>query len=164
MLQTLDVVFAAIVAVGGGVYRLLTAEADPLIAAMCGGLLVIAMSTLAQASPAKTRLRLLPLSGAEILSTRDAAWLVIVLALGCTYELKVVIAGALAALAVGHRGNVVQRRWQFSSGELSPTGLFQILAIMVAGAAAQSYGWIVAPAVLALYAASLGWYARRVYR
>ena len=164
MLQTLDVVFAVIVALGGAAYRLLAQETDPLIPAVCGGLLVIVMSTLAQANTVKTRLWLLPLSGTDILVSRDVAWLVVLLALGCTYELKVVIAGGLAALAVGHRGSVVQRRWQFSSGELRPTGLFQIVAVMIAGAAAQSYGWIVVPCAAAFYAVSLRWYATRVYR
>jgi hypothetical protein len=163
MLQTLDVVFAVIVALGGLAYRLVAEDADPLIGAVCGGLLVIVMSTLAQARAATTRLRLFPISGADILLSRDAAWLAIVLVLGCTYDLKVVITAALAALTVGHRGDVVQRRWQFASGELGPTGLLQIFAIMLAGAAAQSYGWIAVPTAFGLYAVSLRWYARREY-
>jgi hypothetical protein len=164
MLQTLDVVFAVVVAVGGAAYRLLAHDADPLLPVVCAGLLVIVMSTLAQANTAKTRLLLLPLSGTDILLSRDVAWLAVVLALGCMYELKVVIACALAALTIGHRGHVLQGRWQFSSGELAPTGLLQIVAIMIAGAAARAYGWLVVPAAAALYAVSLRWFATRVYR
>lgn len=171
-LRMLDVYFAAALAAGGVLYRLFDAHADRMAAPVIGLLLVIMMSTLAQAhlafdaSQDDTRVRLLPISRAAALFAKDAAWLSIMAVLTACYASLPVAAGALAALTVGHstaaRPRIEQRRGHFASGTLWPAGIVQVLAIVAAGAATLRFGMAAAALAAVAYFASLPYSARSV--
>ena len=170
-LRMLDVYFAAAFSIGGFAYRFFDRSADAMATLVIGHLVVIMLSTLAQAHLAfdsdsnNTRARLFPISGAEMLFAKDAAWLsiVAVLAAWCL-SLPVAIA-AVAALTAGHctaaRPRIEQRRGHFASGTLAPAGIAQVLAIITAGGATAGFGLPVALLFVAFYAASLFWYGRK---
>jgi hypothetical protein len=170
-LRMLDVYFAAAFSIGGLIYRFSDAHADAMAGLVIGHLLIIQMSTLAQAHLAydggaeRTRARLLPISGPAILLAKDVAWLSIVAVLAAAYASPSVVAAACAALAVGHaqvaRPRIEQRRGHFASGTLWPCGIVQILAIIVAGGTTAHFGAVVALLFAGAWAASLIWYGQK---
>lgn len=87
LLQTLDLWFAALLSLGGCLYRILYPHPDPMAAVVIGGLIVILLSTAAQATSAFdaesaiARRLLLPLTGRDVLLARDMAWFVVLLVL-----------------------------------------------------------------------------------
>jgi hypothetical protein len=165
LLQTLDVWFAAFFAFVG----LFLSDADSSL--VLGGLLVVVLSTVAQPCPGfdaeavRTRRALLPLSGLHVLLARDLAWMLVTLPITAPYRLIPCMAGALAALAVGHRAlrepPVEQHRWHFAAGHVAPTGLYQILAIILATAGVEQFGLGGLAAAALAWFASLQWYGRR---
>jgi hypothetical protein len=170
-LRMLDVYFAAALSIGGVVYRFFDRSADAMATLVIGHLVVIMMSTLAQAHLAfdgeteNTRARLLPVSGAAMLFAKDAAWLSILAVLAAGYASLPVAIAAVAALTVGHsttaRPRIEQRRGHFASGTLGPVGIVQVLAIVLAGGATFRLGMPVASLFLGAYAMSLFWYGRK---
>jgi hypothetical protein len=170
-LRMLDVYFAAALSIGGAAYRSLVPHADVMAPRVIGHLIVIMMSTLAQAHLAldaesnDTRARLFPVTGTAVLFARDAAWLSIVglMVLWCV-SLPVALA-AFAALTVGHYPaawpRIEQRLGHFASGTLAPVGMAQMLAITAAGVATFRFGVLATPLFAGCYLASLFWYGRK---
>ena len=173
-LRMLDPYFAAALSLGGIVYRISTPNVDATASLVIGSLVIILMSTLAQAhlgfdsASENTRERLLPISGAAVLWARDAAWFAIVAALAAGYASWPVVTEAFIALAIGHsqvaRPRVEQKRGHFASGALWPVGIGQTLGIPVAGAFAHRFGLPVALASVVVYAVSLYYYGRKLRR
>ena len=171
LLQTLDVWFAALLSLGGFLYRIFDPHPDPTAQVVISGLIVILLSTAAQANSAfdaesaVARGLLLPLTGRDVLLARDLAWLLVLLVLTVPYGWFGVAAGGCLALAVGHRTAlgppIEQTRWQFASGQLAPTGLFQIFGIALAISTTQQFGPAVLPVAAAIWWASLEWFGRK---
>ncbi|HYP09405.1 MAG TPA: hypothetical protein VER03_24485 [Bryobacteraceae bacterium] len=169
MLQTLDVPLAALLAMGGIIYRV--SGGDPFASVVLGPMIVLVLSTLSQAhlqfdgGAMRTRARLLPITGWELLASRDAAWFAIVLVLGAGYRPAMVCCAAFVTAAIGHQTllepPVAQRRWQFSSGRLWPTGVAQFGAVMAAGGVAYNFAWAATAVASGVYGVSLWWYGRR---
>jgi hypothetical protein len=167
MLQTLDLWFAVFFSVVGLFFR------NPDSAPVLGGLLIIVLSTIAQPGPGydaealRTRAGLLPLSAADLLLARDLAWLILALLVTSPYNLIGCVSGALAALAVGHRALMYsgadQHRWHFAAGQVAPTGLYQILAIILAGIAVEQLGYFGLAGAAAGWLWSLQRYGRRLH-
>jgi hypothetical protein len=111
-----------------------------------------------------TRYRLLPVPGWQILAAKDAAFLLVVVALCLPLAPLAGVAAALVALALGHEASVNRRseqtRWRFSTGVSFGNGIIQVL-VMALLAAATVY---VSPFMLALciagYVWSTWWYGR----
>lgn len=166
----LDLYFAAALAVGGVAYRMLAAHPDPALPLALSILTVIFLSTMAQtqfgsdAESQRVRLRLMPLSGVEILLAKDLAWFCLALLLVLPFHVVAAASAALAALAVAHhtavRRPIAQQRWRFACGHLAPTGLIQLACLVSAGVAAHQYGWPALLIAFAVYAGSLWWFGR----
>lgn len=171
LLQTLDLWFAALLSLGGCLYRLFAPRPDPMAQVVLAGLIVILLSTSAQASSAFdaesviARRLLLPLTGRDVLLARDLSWLVAVLALTAPYGWHRTLAAGFIALAAGHRTVLTppteQTRWQFSAGQLIPTGILQIVGVVVATSTTQQFGPLVTLVCAAIWWASLEWFGRR---
>jgi len=171
LLQSLDVWLAALLSLGGYLYRTLDAHADPMAQVVIGGLVVILLSTLAQANSsfeaesAVARGLLLPLTGRDVLLARDLAWLVLMLVVGAPCRWVDCLSAGFVALAAGHRTMLAppmeQTRWQFASGQLAPTGLLQIAGIVLAVSTAQQFGFGVLPVCVGAWWASLEWFGRK---
>lgn len=169
-LGMLDFYFAAVLSLGGLLYRIYSPHPDPMAPLVIGHLVVILLSTMAQtlygtdAAAMHTRLQILPLSGVQILLAKDASWLLLVLVLAWPSPILPILAASAAALAVGHSVQVKQvipqRRWRFAQGSLAPTGIVQMVALVAAGASVNQLGARMLPVVAAAYLVSLFWYGR----
>lgn len=170
-LGALDVYFAAVLAVGGGIYCHLSPNADPAARTMIGLLVVLFLSTLAQcqfgfdSAAEQARYRLLPLSGLQLLLAKDLAWFALVVVLAWPFRVLPWIAASAVALAIGHdtavRYPIAQRRWRFAQGRLAPTGFFQIIGLVSAGVAVEHFGPFLVLLFLAAWLVSLFFYARQ---
>ncbi|WP_321476985.1 hypothetical protein [uncultured Paludibaculum sp.] len=171
LLQTLDVWFAALLSLGGFLYRIFYPHPDPMASVVIGGLIVILLSTAGQASSgfdaesAVARRLLLPLSGRDVLLARDLAWFVPLLFLTAPYGWHRTAAAGFVALIAGHRTILAppteQTRWQFAAGQLIPTGLFQIFAVILATSTAHQFGPVVTLISGGVWWASLEWFGRK---
>ncbi|MGO4884372.1 MAG: hypothetical protein ACLP59_26660 [Bryobacteraceae bacterium] len=169
-LSLLDPYAAALLSLGGGLYRMLAAHPDPAAASIMALLVALAMSTCAQSlfgldfDSGMTRYSLLPVRGWEILLAKGAAFLTILFVLLLPLDPWPGITFGFAALAVGHHTSVLedlpQRPWRFAGGNL-PFGAVQVAIAMTLGFLEYQRG----PAVLALtamgYAASVYYYGNR---
>ncbi|MBC7924986.1 MAG: hypothetical protein H7039_04945 [Bryobacteraceae bacterium] len=171
LLQQLDFWFAATLAAGGVLARVLIHDLDPAAALVIGQLVVALLGTTAQCNGSfdalnlQTRLRLLPVTGVQILLARDAAWLSVAAVLIAPFPLAPTVGAAISVAAIGHsqagRAPVEQRRWNFATGRLGPTGILQIVAGIATSAVVIRFGaWILLP-ILVLYAVTLWWYGRK---
>ncbi len=170
LLQTLDLWFATLLSLGGCLYRILSAHPDPMAPVVLGGLVAILLSTAGQASSsfdaesAVARRLLLPLSGRDVLLARDLALFIPLLILTAPHNPLGAASAGFLALAAGHRTILTppteQTRWQFAAGQLVPTGLFQIFAVILAVSTTNQYGPLVTLATAAIWWASLEWYGR----
>lgn len=171
LLQTLDIWFAALLSLGGCLYRIFDPHPDSMATVVIGGLIVILLSTAAQANSSfdaessVTRGLLLPLSGRDVLLARDLAWFVVLLVVFAPFGWINTVSGAFLALAVGHRTALAppmeQMRWQFASGQIAPIGVFQIIGIVLAVSTTQQFGPAVLPVCAAVWWASLEWFGRK---
>ena len=162
LLRMFDVYFAAALSFGGVCYRVFASNPDPMATVVIGHLVLIAISTLAQAHLAfdaeseEARMRLLPASRAAVVLAKDVAWLSIAAVLTVCYASLPIAAAAITALTAGHytvgREPIEQRRGHFASGTLGPVGIAQIVAIVVAGIATLRFGI----AAFALFAGAYG--------
>lgn len=143
MLRLLDVYTALVLSLFAIGYRLVTHQPDPDAIIGMTLLVVLALSTCAQTlfgldSPsALTRLRLFPLRGWQVLASKDAAFLLILLPLVAPLAPLPGLAAGLAVLAIGHHASVLRRApqtpWRFTGGSLLPHGLVQVIALFGAG-------------------------------
>jgi hypothetical protein len=87
-----------------------------------------------------TRYRLLPIPGWQVLAAKDAAFLLIAVALTLPLSPVGGLAAALAGLAYGHYASVNRRRpetrWRFSTAASFSGGLLQVVAMALAAAGA----------------------------
>jgi hypothetical protein len=170
MLSVLDCYAALALAAGGTLYRLLGTQADPDAFMILALVVVIALSTYAQAPFGldlpwgMARYRVLPLRGFEILLAKDIAFLCVAAVLVAPLALLPGLAGALVALAVGHHASIFQPvpqlRWRFTGGTLWPSGFLQVFPLVAIGVATAraSVGYL--GLALVGYLASLWYYGR----
>ena len=111
------------------------------------------------------RYRLLPLKGWQMLAAKDAAFLLVALALTLPLAPLVGAGAACLALAIGHSPSVhrprPQTRWRFSTGASIMNGIAQIVLMAMAASTIFAHP----AAVLACVAAwliSLWWYGREL--
>ena len=170
MLSVLDCYAALVLALGGSLYRAFGEKADPDAFMILALVVVIALSTYAQAlfgldlPWGVARYRVLPLRGFEILLAKDVAFLCVAAVLVAPLALLPGLAGALVALGVGHHASVTrpspQMRWRFTGGTLWPHGCFQVFLLVATGVATgRGSIWYLALALLA-FGASLWYYGR----
>jgi hypothetical protein len=114
----------------------------------------------------RSRYRLLPLRGWQILAAKDAAFLLVVIPLTLPLAPLAGLGAALVALTMGHEPSVErplrQVRWRFSSGSALIFGLVE--AILMGAVAAGIYLTSVLfllPCVAA-WAGSLWYYGKRL--
>lgn len=174
MLCTLDFYCALLLSLAMLAYRLFGPPL-PSEASMAMTVLVVgAMSSYAQClfgldgDGGRSRYRLLPVRGWQLLAAKDAAFLAVVIPMTLTVALLPGIGAALVALAVGHAPSVEQSRaqskWRFTTGGGLGNGLIQLIGLaMTASAIAQTSVLFLFPAVAA-WAGSLWWYGRDIDR
>ena len=132
--------------------------------------IVLALSTIALNSfgldgdAGMTRYRLLPVRGWHILVAKDAAFLLIAALLTVGLSPLAGMSAALTALAIGHYDSVTLRhhetRWRFRTSESFGRSIFQVIALIVAGAGAGNGAPYYFVGAVALYAASTWWFGR----
>lgn len=173
MLSVLDTYLALALSCAGGIYRFAASDPEPKAAMVLSIIVVLALSSYAQClfgldgESEMTRYRLLPLSGWEILASKGAAFLIVVLILTAPLAPLSGLAGACAALAIGHSTSVQkpvpQLRWRFCSGSSLVVGVMQAGALFsTAGATYLVSPWVTLASVGA-YGASLFWFGRKLW-
>ncbi|MBZ5623607.1 MAG: hypothetical protein LAQ69_33515 [Acidobacteriia bacterium] len=154
MLSLLDPYLAALLAIAGSAYRLLSAHPDPSAFPILALLVALALSTYAQclfgldSASGVSRFRLLPLRGWQILLAKDIAFLGILWVLVLPLSPGPGMTFGFAALAIGHFPSVgrhsPQRRWRFTGGKLV-FGVAQMLSGFMLGLAEYQQGvWFLA--------------------
>jgi hypothetical protein len=113
-----------------------------------------------------TRYRLLPLPGWQILAAKDAAFLLVNLALCLPLAPLAGLAAALVALSIGHPASVRERReqtrWRFSTGVSFGSGIIQVLVMaLLAASTVYASPFMLAPCI-AIYIWSTWWYGREM--
>jgi hypothetical protein len=110
------------------------------------------------------RYRLLPLTGREVLATKDAVSLGVLFILLMPSSVAPGMTFGLAALAVGHHRSVIapvpQQRWRFVRDRLLPDGLLQCCAGFALGMAEVQKGLSFLAIAVGLYLLSLWFYGR----
>jgi hypothetical protein len=111
-----------------------------------------------------SRYRLLPIRGWQLLTAKDAAFLVVGLLLLLPLAPLPGLGAALVCLALGHGPSVEepreQVRWRFTGGASVLFGFVQVVMMAASAAAIAFVGrWIVAPCAM-LWLISLWWYGR----
>ncbi|MFN7992636.1 MAG: hypothetical protein U0Q18_03505 [Bryobacteraceae bacterium] len=171
LLSLLDPYSAAALSLGGAIYRFSGAATDPFAFGVIGLLVCLALSTYAQSlfglelETGVVRYRLLPLSGWEILLSKDLAFLLILAVLLLPLNPWPGLTFGFAALAVGHHSSVLLRiphqRWRFTGGLLLPVGLIQAVGGMALGFAELQRGMGFFGLAFAGYLVSLYLYGRQ---
>jgi hypothetical protein len=114
-----------------------------------------------------TRYRLLPVPGWQILTAKDAPFLLVSVLVTLPLAPVAGLAAALSALAMGHHASVTrhsnQARWRFSSGVSFGTSIFQVV-VMTAVAAAANVAPLLAVPCAGVCAWSTWWYGRAMER
>jgi hypothetical protein len=112
-----------------------------------------------------SRYRLLPLRGWHILAAKDAAFLLVTLALTVPLAPLAGAGAACVALAVGHSPSVHQprrqSRWRFSTGASIMNGIVQIVLMAMAASTIFTNPVVVLPCV-AGWLVSLWWFGREM--
>jgi len=134
-------------------------------------LVVLALSSYAQClfgldgEGGLSRYRLLPLRGWRLLAAKDAAFLLVALALTLPLAPLVGAGAACVALAIGHSPSVHrprrQTRWRFSTGASIMNGIVQIVSMAMAASTIFTNPLVVLPCV-AGWLVSLWWYGREM--
>jgi hypothetical protein len=171
MLSVLDSYAALVLALGGALFRIFGASADPDAFLVMAMVVVIALSTYAQClfgldlPWGVARYRVLPLRGFEILLAKDIAFLGVAAVLVAPLAPLPGLAGALVALAVGHHGSVLrplpQQRWRFTGGVIFPSGFFQVFPLVAVGVATGRGSLWYLGLAFAAYLLSLWYYGRQ---
>jgi len=173
LFSTLDFYCALLLAVSLLVYRLFwRALPDEAFLAMTL-LIVLAISTHTQSlfgldgEGGLSRYRLLPLAGWQLLAAKDGAFLAVTVVLTLPGAPFAGLAAALIVLATGHGPSVdrptPQIRWRFTTGVSIIYGLFQAIPMGVAGAAVFFHGPLLLIPCIAIWAATVWWYGRRLF-
>jgi hypothetical protein len=172
MICTLDFWLALILSVGTTLYRIADRTAPPEAFLMMSLMIMLALSGYAQClfgldgPGGLTRYRLLPLRGWQILLAKDAAFLIVALALTLPLNPLAGLAAALTVLAIGHEQAVVhfrpQARWRFTTGASLGNGVAQVPAMFMAAYGTTRTSVLLILPILALYALSVWWFARKL--
>lgn len=166
----LDFYAALALSVGGLIYRFASPQPDRAAFPILGLLVALALSTYAQAlfglelEMGITRYRLLPLAGWEVLATKDAAFLGLLIVLLLPLSVAPGLTFGFVALAVGHHRSVTlpipQQRWRFVRGRLLPDGLVQCCGGLALGMAEVQEGALFLEIAAVAYVLSLWFYGR----
>lgn len=171
ILSTLDFYCALILSLSATGFRL--ARADMPAEAYMGMalLVVLALASYAQSlfgldsEGGLSRYRLLPLRGWHLLAAKDAAFLLVALALTLLLAPLVGAGTACVALAIGHSPSIHQprrqSRWRFSTGASIMNGVVQIVLMAMAASTIHTHPAMVLPCV-AGWLVSLWWYGREM--
>jgi hypothetical protein len=172
MLSTLDFYCGLLLSVGALIFRLKgTLPHDALFPLTM--LVALTLSSYAQTlfgldgPGGLTRYRLLPLPGWQILAAKDAAFLLLNVALCLPLSPLAGLAAALMALSIGHAASVNERReqtrWRFSTGVSFGSGIIQVLVMaLMAAATVYASPFMLAPCI-AIYVWSTWWYGRAMW-
>jgi hypothetical protein len=172
MISTLDLWLALVLSVGTTIYRIADRTAPPEALLMMSLMIMLALSSYAQClfgldgAGGLTRYRLLPLHGWQILLAKDAAFLIVGLALTLTLNPLAGLAAALAVLTFGHDQAVQhvrpQVRWRFSTGSSLGIGVVQVLTMFIAANGVARTSVLLMIPFTAIYAVSVWWYGRKM--
>jgi hypothetical protein len=172
MLSTLDFWCALVLSVATTIYRVTDRTAPPEAFLLMCLLVTLALSSYAQClfgldgAGGLTRYRLLPLRGWQILLAKDAAFLIVAVALTLALNPLAGLAAALVVLAIGHDESVKhvkpQVRWRFSSGASLGNGVVQVFAMSIAANGVARTSVLLMIPCVAVYAVSLWWHGRRM--
>lgn len=170
MLCTLDVYCALLMSVPALVLRLqgkLPADAHAPLTMV----VIIMMSTIAltlfglEGEGGLTRYRLLPLSGAAILSTKGGSYLTLMFLLTAPLAPLGGLAGGLLSLAAGQYLAVTrittQSRWRFRASNAYSHAVGQMLLALIGSAAVMQVSWLCLLPCALIYGGSLWWCGRR---
>jgi len=173
IVSTLDFYLALLLSLSALVYRMTGGVLPPEGRLAITLLVVLALATYAQClfgldgAAGKSRYRLLPLRGWQLLAAKDVAYLFVTAILSLPLAPWAGIAAALISLAAGHSLSIgparPQRRWRFSSGPLVPA-LAQVAAMVGAAAAVFFQGAWVLGLCVAVWAVSTWVYGGRMER
>ena len=141
--SVLDTYLALVLAIASTAYRLFGTKVDPEAFFGVSLLVVLALSTLAQALLALdgplgfVRYQLMPVRGWQILLAKDLPLLAIAVLLTLPLSPVAALSSMLAALAVGHHVSVVkprpQKRWRFAAGGGLEASILQVVVMIGAG-------------------------------
>jgi len=175
ILTTLDFYCALLLSLSLLFYRLFGPALPPEAMLAMTLLIVLALSTYTQSmfgldgQGGLSRYRLLPLAGWQILAAKDGAFVAACILLTLPAAPSGPLAGlgaGLFLLATGHGPTVDQRRqqmrWRFTTSASIGYGILQSVLMGVAGAGVFFHPWLLPPA-MAVWAASLWWYGKRVH-
>ena len=174
MLTTLDFWCALVLSLGTTIYRVADRTAPPEAFLMMSLLILLALSSYAQClfgldgAGGLTRYRLLPLRGWQILLAKDAAFLLVSVALTLALNPLVGLAAALTVLAVGHEQSVKhlrsQVRWRFSTSSSLGNGVVQVVAMFIVGNGVARTSVLLLIPCGAIYGLSVWWFGRTLDR
>jgi len=172
MLSTLDFYCALLLSVSTAAYRMFgpPLPAEAFLAMTL--LVVVALSSYAQCLfgldgvGGRSRYRLLPLSGWQILAAKDAAFLLVAAVLSAPLAPLAGLGAAFVALAMGRRPTVEdprpQTRWRFSAGASPMYGIGQVIAMAFAASSIFLTSWLIVLPCVLVWAGSLWWYGQRL--
>jgi hypothetical protein len=116
----------------------------------------------------RSRYRLLPVRGWQLLLAKDTSFLLALLPLALPLAPLAALGGALVVLAVGHAPSVEhpqeQTRWRFSMGGALGNGIVQMIALAMTVSSIFSVSLLFLLAAAAAWAGSLWWYGRELER
>ncbi|HTQ56943.1 MAG TPA: hypothetical protein VMI94_20890 [Bryobacteraceae bacterium] len=171
MLSVLDPYAAALLSLGGGLYRAAGRHADPVAFSILSLLVALSLSTYGQSlfgldiGSGITRYRLLPLPGWQLLLAKDLAFLTLLLVLLSPLDPGPGMTLGFAALAAGHHSSVLMeiphQRWRFTGGRLLPVGALQAMGGMALGFLESARGPVVLLLTAVAWLVSLWFYGRR---
>ncbi len=172
MLTVLDVYAAIVLSISGIIYRFASRAPEPDAFFGLALMVVLALSTYAQclfgldSDAGFTRYRLLPLSGWQILLSKDLAFLPMLIALVLPLAPLAGIPAGLVALAVGHHASVRLRasqvRWRFMGAPQIGLSVVQTVAMFGAGTVCYRTSALAVIPCVVVYLISLWFYGRAV--
>lgn len=170
ILSTLDFYVALLIAASAAAWRVFGPPLPREAYLQMSLLVLLALSSYSQClfgldgDGGLSRYRLLPLEGWKILAAKDAAFLLVAMALTLPLAPAAGLAAALVCLAFGHGPSVreprEQVRWRFSSGVSLYFGFVQVLAMALAGAAVEFGSGFCVVLCGVVWATSLWWHGR----
>jgi hypothetical protein len=170
MLSTLDVYCALLLSLSTIGFRLARLPIPREALLIITVLVVVALSNYAQSlfgldgENGRVRYALLPLQGWRVLAAKDIAFLLVIVPLTLPLAPISGLAGALIALAIGHRNSVNIRRtgirWRFSIGIFLMDGFQQVAGIAIATSLVFLYSPLFLIPCIAACAGSAWWAGR----